>query len=69
MPIGEKMLIFSNEFRFLKIQHRGWCKNPSRNGALAYAPLKIRADKGVVLDAVKRDGMTLVCASSELRND
>ena len=29
MPIGEKLLIFSGEFRFFKIQHRGWCKNPS----------------------------------------
>ena len=29
MPIGEKLLIFASEFRFFKIQHRGWCKNPS----------------------------------------
>ena len=29
MPIGEKLLIFFSEFRFFKIQHRGWCKKPS----------------------------------------
>ena len=54
MPIGEKLLIFSSEFRFFKIQHRGWCKNPSTICNLPYhGPLILLGEGGKFITLLK----------------